>query len=200
MSNSIIDLDNFVLNNYGYDLEPHQSQLLVAVAGIADLATSGKLDDRNVEIGVEDTDNIAEQADDVAIQIYNFVEPALPYFSEQTVYENVLFATLVGINIENDIDLEERAGHFIGEFLSAQQSIQRTDTIVDTVEKAGKTPISDKYTNLDWAMFYLESLIILDQQDEELNSLTPKSRASKRAWDIIDGYRYATVVSYDLDS
>lgn len=200
MVNAIIDLDNFALNNYGYITDSHQSQLIVASAGLIDLATSEGLNDKYIRIDIPDTDDFFEKAEDLATQVYNYVEAAFPYFSQQTIYENVLFASCVGLNDKNVTDLEQRSGYFIGEFLPAQQSIQRTDTIVEVVEQAGKAPVSDKYTNLDWAMFYLESLVHLDRNDADLQENKVGSRASRKAWDVVDGYRYATVRKYDLDA
>lgn len=199
VNNAIIDLDNYALGSYVYNIEPHQAQLLVAAAGIADLASKGELDDRNVRIDIPSTDNFAEAADVVALQIYNLVEAAMPYFSQQTLYENVLFATLVGFNSDKEISLEERSGHFIGEYLPAQESIDRTDLLVSVVDEANRTPVRDDYSNLEWAMFYLEGLVALDQENPELSNLKPGSRASKKAWDIIDGYRYVTKRTYGLD-
>ena len=196
--NAIVDLDNYVLGSYVYTIENHQEQLIIAAAGIADLATKGELNDRHVRIDVPSTDDFMEKADAIAQQIYELIEPAMPYFSPQTIYENTLFATFVGANIEDNPNFEERCGHFIGEYLPAQASIDRTDTIVDAVTEAGNTPIRDDYSNVEWAMFYLESLVALDQRDEDLVGLLPGAKG-KKPWDIIDGYRYATKKTYDLD-
>lgn len=198
MENTIKEFSTYVYDTDTYNLTEKQRRLVFIAAGFADRLTRSNPEALWANITAPDNNgDIDEFANHLAEELFDVLEACHPTLSDEDIIESLKFGAYLGYN-DPELDLEDRAGYYLGEHYPAQEAVARTDYITSAIEDAKNVTISSDYSFTDWSAYYLGALAVLD---DHLNTPVPKfpPRGFKKALRVVDDAIYDIHKEYRID-